>query len=127
MDNKANRILAVDDDEFILEIIKVTLEAEGFTVTTVNNGQEALRSLKESKPDLILLDIRMPGLNGYETLNGIRKESEIPVIMLTGIAGPESLSWTLELGANDYIKKPFLPRELVARVRAKLRRFNLTG
>ncbi len=117
--------MVVDDDEFIIEIVKKTLEAEGFTVTTIDDGTRALEEFNKSHPDLVILDIRMPGVNGYDILNGIRHLSEVPVIMLTGITEPDALSLTLELGANDYIKKPFLPHELAARVKAKLRRASL--
>jgi DNA-binding response OmpR family regulator len=117
--------MVVDDDEFILEIVKKTLEDEGFSVTSVEDGTKALDEFTRVRPDLVILDIRMPGVNGYDILYGIRKQSEVPIIMLTGITEPDALSWTLDLGANDYIKKPFLPHELAARVRAKLRRAGL--
>jgi two-component system response regulator MtrA len=122
MNGQTKQILVVDDDPFIAEIISTNLNDKGFQVKTADNGQSALDYIAENSIDLIILDIRMPGLNGYEVLKELKSKSDIPVIMLSGIADPDSLVWSLELGAVDYIRKPFQANELVARVRAKLRR-----
>ena len=125
MEKKPAHILVADDDEFLLELIKKTLEAEGFRVTPVCDGQTALDIFAKTKPDLVLLDIKMPGLDGNEVLEKIRQGSDMPVIILSGITEPDMVVRSLEIGANDYIKKPFSPNELVARVKAKLRRWEI--
>ena len=122
MNKQVEHILVIDDDAFLSEILSETLVDSGFEVKTLADGQAALDYLAANRIDLVILDIRLPGLNGYEVLKEIRKRSEIPVIMLTGVTEPEAIVWSLELGAVDYIKKPFQANELVARVRAKLRR-----
>lgn len=122
MNKQVEHILVIDDDAFLSEILSETLVDSGFEVKTLADGQAALDYLAANPIDLVILDIRLPGLNGYEVLKEIRKRSEIPVIMLTGVTEPEAIVWSLELGAVDYIKKPFQANELVARVRAKLRR-----
>jgi DNA-binding response OmpR family regulator len=122
MDNRVARILVVDDDQFILDIITEVLDSAGFEVKTFLEGQSVIDFLAQNPADLVLLDIRLPGPNGYQVLKELHKNSAIPVIMLTGVTEPEALMTSLELGAVDYIKKPFQGRELVARIRAKLRR-----
>jgi DNA-binding response OmpR family regulator len=121
MEKKVAHVLVVDDDPFICDVIKNTLEGEDFEVSLAGDGPAALTGLKEKNPDLVLLDIKLPGIDGYEVLRDIRKTSKIPVIMLTGIQEPESVAQSLDLGADDYIMKPFRNRELVARIRAKLK------
>jgi DNA-binding response OmpR family regulator len=116
------RILVVDDDKYISALIKRTLDVDGYSVTTVGDGQAALDILKELKPDLILLDIKMPGMDGYETLKNMRLETTVPIIMLTGIVESAAVAQALNSGADDYIRKPFLANELLARIRSKLRR-----
>jgi two-component system, OmpR family, lantibiotic biosynthesis response regulator NisR/SpaR len=121
-EKKPEHILVVDDEPEMLVLICSMLESAGYAVTTVNNGQDALAKFKERSPDLVLLDIRMSGITGYQVLKQIRESSEVPVIMITGIADTEAVNRSLNLGADDYIKKPFSSKILVARVQAKLRR-----
>lgn len=119
------RILVVDDEEHIVELIKFNLEKEGCNVTTANNGTDALKIAKEKQPDLILLDLMLPGIDGLEVCRRVRKDgeiSEIPIIMITAKGEEIDKILGLELGADDYITKPFSVRELVARVKAILRR-----
>ena len=115
-------ILVVDDEEYVTQLLKRTLEPQGYRVTIANNGSAALEEVKKSTPDLILLDINMPGLSGYEVLERIKQKHEIPVIMLTAVLEAAAVNKSIGLGADDYIRKPFRSRELVARVNAKLRR-----
>ena len=115
-------ILAVDDQESILKLLRVNLTVEGCRVITASDGSSALELLEEHKPDLVLLDIMMPGLDGFQTLDLIRERTNVPVIMLTAIDEVTSLQRTLVAGADDYVTKPFSILELVARIRAKLRR-----
>jgi len=118
-------ILVVDDDQAILRLLKRTLEPEGFGVVIASNGRSALALLEEHKPDLIILDIMMPGLDGFQVLDLIRQRSNIPVIMLTARGEVTSLNEALGLGADDYVRKPCSTRELLARIGAKLRRAGL--
>jgi DNA-binding response OmpR family regulator len=119
---KKTHILVVDDDQYVVKSVKRTLEDAGYAVTVANDGNSALAMLAEKEPDLVLLDIRMPGLDGYQVLERIRESSDVPVLMLTAVPGEAAIERSVGLGADDYIEKPFLPRVLVARVRAKLRR-----
>lgn len=121
MEKKAS-ILVVDDEEYIRQLLKQVLEIEGFAVTVAADGNSALALLVKTDPDIVLLDIRMPGLDGYQVLERIRKTSNIPVLMLTGLIEEMSLVRSFDLGANDYIRKPFHTASLIAKVRAKLRR-----
>ena len=116
------RILVVDDELQILDMLKCTLEDEGYDVDVAADGKSALVLLPEHKPDLVLLDIRMPDLDGYEVLEFIREKSEVPVIMLTGAVEPISVYQSINLGADDYVRKPFYTRELLARIKNKLKR-----
>jgi len=118
------KILVVDDETAISDIIKYNFENEGYLIDTANNGIKAIELNKEHHYDLILLDIMMPKLNGFETLREIRKDSDIPVIMLTAREDEVDKVLGLELGADDYVVKPFSMRELIARVKAVLRRFD---
>jgi len=115
-------IIVVDDEETILNLVQRILEEAGYNVVTATNGQEALDKISQLDVDLLLLDIMMPGLDGFQVLNLLRKQSDIPVIMLTGEDKVANVRDALNLGADDYITKPFRPLELVARIRAKLRR-----
>jgi len=115
-------ILIVDDDDKIREILGVYFTREGFTVAEAADGVEAIRKVEQVKPALILLDIMMPVLDGIEVCRQIRKFSRIPIIMLSARAEDEDRITGLEIGADDYIAKPFNPREVVARVNAVLRR-----
>lgn len=120
-----DKILIVDDEEHILELLKFNLENAGFKVITASNGIEALEYLKNSLPKLILLDLMLPGMDGYDVCKEIRREknlSNIPIIMITARSEELDKILGLELGADDYITKPFSIRELIARVKAVLRR-----
>jgi two-component system OmpR family response regulator len=116
------RILVVDDEEMIVRTVKAYLDREGFKTYTAADGEEALRAFAEKGPDLIVLDLMLPKLSGIEVTRRIRATSGVPIIMLTAKAGEADRVVGLELGADDYVVKPFSPRELVARVRAVLRR-----
>ncbi len=115
-------IMVIDDDEEIRKIVSRTLALEGFDVATANDGISALALMEERKPDLVVLDIVMPGLDGFQVLDHMRKTSDAPVLILTGKCEINSLQQALVAGADDYVKKPFSTRVLVARIRAKLRR-----
>ncbi len=119
------RILVVDDEPRMIHFIRLNLEHDGFEVYEALSGTHALAQLRDQMPDLVLLDIMMPDLDGFETLRMIRDLSSVPVIMLTAKGEEEDKVRGLELGADDYITKPFSPRELVSRVRAVLRRTEL--
>lgn len=119
---KTHTILVIDDEPDMLQLLKRILESEGYRVIVAADGLYGLTLVREAKPDLILLDIMMPGPNGFMVLDSIRQYSDAPVIMVTAKRDIESLQKTLTLGADDYIKKPFSPVELLARVKAKLRR-----
>lgn len=118
----AKSVLVVDDEEHITSLVKAYLEREGFTVWVSNNGQAGIELAKRENPDLIILDIMMPGLDGYAFLREFRKDHSAPVIFLTAKVEEDERVVGLELGADDYVSKPFYPRELMARVRAVLRR-----
>ena len=115
-------ILVVDDDHEILKMVNRLFELEGYDVITAADGKSAMALIKEREPDLIILDIMMPELNGFQVLDLVRQYSDTPIIMLTARSEMTTLHNALALGADDYIKKPFHTRELLARVRAKLRR-----
>jgi len=119
---KARVALVVDDEQRIAEAVAMNLELEGFQVLTASSGEEALGKVTEELPDIVILDVMMPEVDGFETLRRIREVSTTPVIMLT-VRGDESDRVRgLDLGADDYMTKPFSPRELVSRVRAVMRR-----
>ena len=115
-------ILVVDDEERLVSLVRAYLEQAGFRVVTAGDGRQALFVARAEKPDLIILDLMMPELDGYEFMRAHRKERETPIIMLTAKVEDEDKVLGLELGADDYVTKPFSPRELMARVRAVLRR-----
>ena len=115
------RILVVDDEERMVRFIRMNLEHDGFLVTEAFNGKQAIDKLRDT-PDLVLLDVMMPDIDGFEVLETIREVSSVPVIMLTAKGEENDRVRGLELGADDYITKPFSPRELVGRVKAVLRR-----
>ena len=115
-------ILAVDDNEQMLKLLRVNLTVEGYSIVTASNGISALELLEEYEPDLVILDIMMPGLDGFQVLDLIRQRSNVPVIMLTARSEATTLRDALVLGADDYVRKPFSILELTARVRAKMRR-----
>lgn len=116
------RVLVADDDDKIRELLELYLTKEGFAVEQAADGAEAILKAQQLKPDLIVLDIMMPVLDGMEVCRQVRKFSQVPVIMLTARTEDEDRIMGLELGADDYLAKPFNPRELVARVKAVLRR-----
>lgn len=118
-----NTILVIDDDRNILAIIELYLKKAGFTVSTCTTGYEALAAFRNIKPALVVLDVMLPGLDGWSILHEIRQESSTPVIMLTAKGDTGERVRGLELGADDYIAKPFDSNELVARIKAVLRRF----
>jgi two-component system KDP operon response regulator KdpE len=119
---KDRRILVVDDEERMVRFIRLNLEHDGFRVIEAFNGTQAINKVRSNLPDLVLLDIMMPDIDGFEVLRIIREVSTIPVIMLTAKGEEDDRVRGLELGADDYITKPFSPRELVSRVKAVLRR-----
>ncbi|MBX0327026.1 response regulator transcription factor [Oscillochloris sp. ZM17-4] len=115
-------ILIVDDERNLRDMLRVYLEQEGFHVVQASNGREALYVARIEKPDLIILDLMMPEMGGYEFMNAYRKEGVAPVIMLTARVADDDKIIGLEIGADDYLTKPFNVRELIARIRAVLRR-----
>ncbi|MDO8568239.1 MAG: response regulator [Dehalococcoidales bacterium] len=119
---KCHSVMVVDDEQVILALLNRILKAEGYEVLLASDGSSALDMLEQNSPDLVILDIAMPGLNGFQTLHLLREVSNIPVIMLTANREETSVRDALTLGADDYIRKPFHTPELLARIRAKLRR-----
>ncbi len=118
----AKRVLVVDDEEKIREIVRSYLEREGFDVAEARDGAAALKAAREWLPDLVVLDVMMPGTDGIEVLRQLRTTSEVPVILLTARAEELDTLVGLSVGADDYVTKPFRPRELVARIKTVLRR-----
>ena len=116
------RVLVVDDDVKTVELVRLYLNRDGYKVLTAYDGVEALRIARESHPDLIVLDLMLPGHDGLEVCRTLRDESDVPIIMLTARTTDEDRLTGLDSGADDYVTKPFSPRELAARVRAVLRR-----
>src|SRR5260370_12059104 len=117
-------VLVDDDEKNIVELGRMYLQAEGCTVETAANGREALEKVKIDKPDLLVLDLMMPEIDGWEVCRRLRKEGDLPIIMLTARGDDVDKIVGLELGADDYMTKPFNARELVARVKAVLRRYS---
>jgi two-component system KDP operon response regulator KdpE len=124
---KNRSILVVDDEERMVRFIRLNLEHDGFRVIEAFNGTQAINQIRSNLPDLVLLDVMMPDIDGFEVLKIIREISSVPVIMLTAKGEEDDRVRGLELGADDYITKPFSPRELVSRVKAVLRRTESTG
>jgi two-component system alkaline phosphatase synthesis response regulator PhoP len=122
MNEISKKILVVDDEPQIVQIVKAYLEKAGFRVVTAADGRQAVSIFAREKPDLMILDLNMPGMDGLDVCRAIRRESDIPVLMLTARVEETDRLIGLELGADDYVIKPFSPREVVARVRAILRR-----
>ena len=118
----APRVLVVDDDPHLSDVVVRYLDKEGFEVTSARDGREGLEMALATLPDLVVLDLMLPGLDGLEVFRRLRKVAPIPVVMLTARGSEEDRVAGLELGADDYLAKPFSPRELVARVKAVLRR-----
>ncbi len=116
------KILVVDDEERDLRLMEAMLAPEGYEVVLAHSGEEGLEKIRETHPDIVLLDIVMPGMNGFEVLRILRQQSNIPVIMLTAKKEVTSARDAFHLGADDYVRKPFMKGELLARIRTKLRR-----
>jgi len=116
------RVLVVDDDAALSEMLGIMLRNEGFEPTFVADGDHAMHAFRETHPDLVLLDLMLPGVDGIDVCRQIRTESGVPIVMLTAKSDTVDVVLGLESGADDYIMKPFKPKELVARVRARLRR-----
>ncbi|HLR57876.1 MAG TPA: MtrAB system response regulator MtrA [Beutenbergiaceae bacterium] len=116
------RVLVVDDDAALSEMIGIVLESEGFEAVFSADGTTAMEAFRQAQPDLVLLDLMLPGIDGIEVCKRIRAESGVPIVMLTAKSDTADVVLGLEAGADDYVPKPFKPRELVARVRARLRR-----
>ena len=121
------RVLIIDDDEELCELVAEYLSAEGYAVSSVHDGEAGLREALSGKHDLAILDVMLPKMNGFEVLRQIREKSRIPVLMLTARGDDTERIVGLEIGADDYLPKPFNPRELTARLRAILRRVNAPG
>ncbi len=121
------RILVVDDDPALAEMLTIVLRGEGFDSAVVRDGSRALDAFREVRPDLVLLDLMLPGLSGLDVCKQIRGESGVPIIMLTAKTDTVDVVLGLESGADDYVMKPFKPKELTARVRARLRRGDVTS
>lgn len=117
----SNRVLVVDDDAALAEMLGIVLRAEGFDPVFCADGDSALAVFRESKPDIVLLDVMLPGRDGVDVCRSIRAESGVPIVMLTARTDTLDVVAGLENGADDYIHKPFKPKELVARLRARLR------
>src|SRR3954471_24139278 len=120
--NAAKTILLVDDERHIVELVRLYLDREGFAIEPAYTGTEALEKFAATGPALVILDLMLPELEGWEVCKRIRRESDVPIIMLTARGDDVDKIVGLELGADDYLTKPFNPRELVARVKAVLRR-----
>jgi len=124
LENHKEKILVVDDEVSIRRILETRLSTIGYSVVTASDGEEALLIYKKELPDLIILDIMMPKLDGYGVCQEIRKESEVPIIILTALGDVADRITGLELGADDYVVKPFSPKELEARIKAIFRRID---
>jgi len=120
--NRQSRVLVVDDEPMVLEVVTAYLERDGYRVSTATNGSEALAAVESMRPDLLVLDVMLPEIDGFDLLGRIRRTSDMPVILLTARTEEPDRVLGLELGADDYVVKPFSPRELAARVRSVLRR-----
>ncbi len=120
------KILVVDDEKVILEVLEAYFEKESWEISFATNGIEALKKVKDESPDLIVLDLMLPDISGEEVCRLVRKESDIPIIMLTAKSAEDDLINGIVIGADDYVTKPFSPREVVVRVKALLRRTQKT-
>ncbi|PSO48547.1 MAG: DNA-binding response regulator [Cyanobacteria bacterium SW_9_44_58] len=127
MENHQEQILVVDDEASIRRILETRLSMIGYDVVTAADGEEAIATFNENHPDLVVLDVMMPKLDGYGVCQELRKESDIPIIMLTALGDVADRITGLELGADDYVVKPFSPKELEARIRSVLRRVDKEG
>jgi len=127
MSGVKGRVLVVDDDTALAEMLGIVLRTEGFEPVFCADGAKALAAFRESKPDLVLLDLMLPGRDGIDVCRSIRAESGVPIVMLTAKTDTVDVVLGLESGADDYVVKPFKPKELVARVRTRLRRTDQSG
>jgi two-component system response regulator MtrA len=116
------RVLVVDDDPALAEMLGIVLRSEGFAPSFVSDGERALTAFRDIRPDVVLLDLMLPGMSGIEVCRAIRAESGVPIVMLTAKTDTADIVTGLESGADDYVVKPFKPKELMARMRARLRR-----
>jgi two-component system response regulator MtrA len=122
-----SRVLVVDDDASLAEMLSIVLRQEGFDAATVHRGDQALDAFRRYRPDVVLLDLMLPGVDGIEVCQQIRRESGVPIVMLTAKGEVGDVVRGLESGADDYVVKPFKPKELLARIRARVRRFDSLG
>jgi DNA-binding response OmpR family regulator len=122
MNDQAGRVLVVDDDETVRDVVRRYLEVAGFTVDMAGDGAEGLAKFAAREPDLVVLDVMMPGINGLEVCRRLRQVSQVPIVMLTALGEEENRIAGLQLGADDYVTKPFSPKELALRVASVLRR-----
>ncbi|MEA5358783.1 response regulator transcription factor [Amycolatopsis sp., V23-08] len=122
MNDQAGRVLVVDDDETVRDVVRRYLEVAGFTVDMAGDGAEGLAKFSAHEPDLVVLDVMMPGINGLEVCKRLRQVSQVPIVMLTALGEEENRIAGLQLGADDYVTKPFSPKELALRVASVLRR-----
>jgi DNA-binding response OmpR family regulator len=122
MEDQAGRVLVVDDDETVRDVVRRYLEVAGFTVDVAGDGAAGLALFAEREPDLVVLDVMMPGINGLEVCRRLRQVSQVPIVMLTALGEEENRIAGLQLGADDYVTKPFSPKELALRVASVLRR-----
>ena len=122
LDRMRARVLVVDDDPAIAEMLGIVLRSEGFTPSFVADGERAIAAFRDINPDIVLLDLMLPGMSGLDVCRAIRAESGVPVVMLTAKSDTVDVVLGLESGADDYVVKPFKPKELVARMRVRLRR-----
>ena len=121
------RVLVVDDDPALAEMLGIVLRSEGFLPSFVADGERALGAFRDARPDIVLLDLMLPGMSGIDICRAIRSESGIPIVMLTAKSDTVDVVLGLESGADDYVVKPFKPKELVARIRARVRRYDEPG
>src|ERR671917_1239159 len=122
MERVGTRILTVEDDERIRSAVKLALEDEGWTVDEAGSGEEAIETFQRQTPDVVLIDIMLPGIDGFELCRNLRRHSDVPIVMVTARNDTHDVVAGLEAGADDYLTKPFAPKELSARIRALLRR-----
>jgi two-component system, OmpR family, response regulator MtrA len=122
--NGRGRVLVVDDDPSLAEMLTIVLRGEGFEPVVCNTGDQAMAAFRRHQPDIVLLDLMLPGMDGVDVCKALRAESGVPIVMLTAKTDTIDIVLGLESGADDYVVKPFKPKELVARIRARLRRFD---
>ena len=124
LDPTKGRVLVVDDDASLAEMLTIVLRQEGFDARSVTRGDQAMEQFRDYRPDVVLLDLMLPGKDGIDVCKEIRAESGVPIVMLTAKGDTVDVVVGLESGADDYVVKPFKPKELIARIRARVRRFD---